>query len=283
MVTEVVAKKPNPRQLRTVPKLRPVSVTGVGWLLAHAMAFMAVNTALVMAWALTADADLMEVVDSPGDAVALGFWPVWVILASGTLLVVHLGLVAGPGARRRRRQQRRERKLGRPGKDPTGTRWVAVLMSDLVGSTNHNERVGDEAWHALLVEHRRHVRSAIAKHQGAEVSTSGDGFLVRFDDPVQAVTAAIAIQRGHSRDFPPLRIGVHAGDAVHDGDDIVGRVVNMAARVSAEAGGGEILVTEPVADQLPDSLDVEDRGLKELKGIARPRHLLAVSWERATR
>jgi class 3 adenylate cyclase len=61
----------------------------------------------------------------------------------------------------------------------------------------------------------------------------------------------------------------------------VGRVVNLAARVTAEAEAGEILVTEPVADELGDHLIVEDRGLRPLKGIDRPRHLLAVRGEQA--
>jgi class 3 adenylate cyclase len=55
-------------------------------------------------------------------------------------------------------------------------------------------------------------------------------------------------------------------------------VINLASRVTDEATPGEILVTEPVADQLVGKLELEDRGLRELKGLSQPRHLLAVKW-----
>jgi class 3 adenylate cyclase len=75
-----------------------------------------------------------------------------------------------------------------------------------------------------------------------------------------------------------LRIGVHAGEAVHDDGDLIGRVVNLAARVTGEAEPGEILVTEPVADYVGGHLHLQDRGLRELRGVPQPRHLLAVDW-----
>jgi class 3 adenylate cyclase len=77
-----------------------------------------------------------------------------------------------------------------------------------------------------------------------------------------------------------VRIGVHAGDAVDDGQgDIIGRVVNLAARVTSEAEPGQILITEPVADHVDKDTKLEDRGLVMLRGISQPRHLLAVSWD----
>lgn len=75
-----------------------------------------------------------------------------------------------------------------------------------------------------------------------------------------------------------MRIGIHAGEAVEDDGDLVGRVVNVAARVAAEARPNEILVTEPVADHVGASLDFEDRGVRELRGVSQGRHLLAVLW-----
>jgi class 3 adenylate cyclase len=80
---------------------------------------------------------------------------------------------------------------------------------------------------------------------------------------------------------PSVRIGIHAGEVVHaaQDDDLVGRVINLAARVTDVAAGGEILVTEPVADHLTIDVKLVDRGLKQLKGFDRPRHLLAVVWQ----
>ncbi|MFN8041518.1 MAG: adenylate/guanylate cyclase domain-containing protein [Acidimicrobiales bacterium] len=164
-------------------------------------------------------------------------------------------------------------------------RWVAVLFTDVVESTSLNQRLGDDAWAELLADHRRVVRAAVAAHEGVEVGTQGDGFLLRFESPEDAVRCAAALQtelasardRG---DALEVRMGVHAGEVVHhDGDDVVGTVVNLAARVTDSAGPGEILVTEPVADHLPDDVVLVDRGLRQLKGFDRPRHLLAVVWQ----
>ena len=148
--------------------------------------------------------------------------------------------------------------------------------------------MGDAAWHGALGEHRRLLRRAVAERRGREVSTQGDGFLARFDSPSDAVRCAVDIQRvvadARTGGGPPIevRIGVHAGEVVDDGADVIGRVVNLASRVTAEAEPGEILVTEPVADEIGDHLVLEDRGLRPLKGIDQPRHLLAVRGEHAT-
>jgi class 3 adenylate cyclase len=78
---------------------------------------------------------------------------------------------------------------------------------------------------------------------------------------------------------PELRVGIHAGEAVAEDNDLVGRVINLAARVTDAAEPGEILITEPVADHLSPGVPLVDRGLRPLKGFAQPRHLLAVAWQ----
>jgi class 3 adenylate cyclase len=174
-----------------------------------------------------------------------------------------------------------------PAAPPSGRQWVAVLFTDLVGSTNLAERLGDATWVQMLGSHRQLVRECVETHRGTEVGTQGDGFLVRFDSPDEAVACAVGLQRkmAAERDggafTPEVRIGVHAGEALADDNDLVGRVINLAARVTAAAAPGEILVTEPVADHLSPGIALVDRGLQPLKGIVQPRHLLAVVW-RAT-
>jgi class 3 adenylate cyclase len=179
------------------------------------------------------------------------------------------------------------RTASRPSKPPAtvpGRQWVAVMFTDLVGSTGLAEQLGDATWHELLATHRQHVRTCIDQHQGSEVGTQGDGFLVRFELPDAAVACAVALQRqmqeGRDRGafVPELRIGIHAGEAMADDNDLVGRVINLASRVTDAAAPGEILVTEPVADHLSPGVALADRGLKPLKGFAQPRHLLAVMW-----
>jgi class 3 adenylate cyclase len=179
------------------------------------------------------------------------------------------------------------RAASRPSKPATSTpgrQWVAVMFTDLVGSTGLAESLGDATWHEMLTTHRQLVRQCLGEHKGTEVGTQGDGFLVRFDTPDAAVACAIALHRSMSETrtrgsfVPELRIGIHAGEAVSDDNDLVGRVINLAARVTDAADPGEILITEPVADHLSPGIALVDRGLKPLKGFAQPRHLLSVVW-----
>jgi class 3 adenylate cyclase len=172
-----------------------------------------------------------------------------------------------------------------PAPPASGRQWVAVMFTDIAGSTDLTETLGDDTWLEILGDHRTVVRACLADHSGTEVGTQGDGFLVRFDSPDAAVGCATAIQRRlHDSRLagafvPEVRIGVHAGEAVSGDGDLVGRVINLASRVTAAAAPGEILVTEPVADHLPPGIRLADRGLRPLKGIAQPRHLLAVVWQ----
>jgi len=178
------------------------------------------------------------------------------------------------------------RAASRPSKAPTtpGRQWVAVMFTDLVGSTGLAESLGDSPWHELLANHRQLVRRCVDEHNGTEVGTQGDGFLVRFDTPDAAIACAVSLQRSMNESraggafVPELRVGIHAGEALADDNDLVGRVINLAARVTDAAEPGEILITEPVADHLSPGVALVDRGLKPLKGFAQPRHLLSVVW-----
>jgi class 3 adenylate cyclase len=214
------------------------------------------------------------------------FWPVWPALGWGVAVAIH-GIVASSGKRPHTGEATRlpEPVATRPVADPGPTRrWVTVMFTDLVGSTSLNEAVGDQEWSRFLAQHRALVRSAFLERGGTEVGTQGDGLLARFASPADAVLCAIDIQRRIEEDrgsgalAPRLRIGVHAGEAVESDGDIVGRVVNLASRVTSEASPGEILITEPVADQLVGRIELEDRGLRALRGVPQPRHLLAVRW-----
>ena len=174
-----------------------------------------------------------------------------------------------------------------PAASPAGRQWVAVLFTDIVDSTALNHRLGDGEWARLLAEHRSLVRECVTAHAGAEVGTQGDGFLLRFDEPDHAAACAVEIQqrlldaRAARGDQAPLhvRIGMHAGEVVQDDDDIIGKVINLAARVTTAAAADEILVTEPFADHLSAGHILMDRGLKSLKGFTQPRHLLALAWQ----
>lgn len=237
--------------------------------------------------------ELRVILEQPEDSLDHGFWPVWPILGWGAALAIHAAATVASLPRRARRQlSRRRPPIPVPATPPIvhdaapRRRWVVVMFTDICDSTAENERLGDEPWHELLSRYRAVVRTAVGARSGSEIATAGDGFLLCFDSPSDAVLAGVDIQRALADardtdpDTPHTRIGLHAGEVVDDGTDVLGHVVNLASRVSAVAERDEILVTEPVADLLVGSLQIEDRGLQALRGIAQPRHLLAVRWER---
>lgn len=160
---------------------------------------------------------------------------------------------------------------------------VVVMFSDIEASTELNERIGDRAWVRLIAAHDKQVRRLVGMHDGHVVKSQGDGFMVAFADPGSAVRCAVAIQRSLRRSAKRLRtnsfrvrIGIHMGKSVRRGDDLFGRNVAMAARVAAQADGGEILVSEPVRDAIGDEQPFDDGRDAELKGFAGSHRLFAV-------
>jgi adenylate cyclase len=163
---------------------------------------------------------------------------------------------------------------------------VAILFSDIEESTALNERVGDRAWVKLIGEHDKQVRKLVKQRSGHVVKSQGDGFMIAFAMPEQAVRCGIDMQEALQRDAQRkrhneirVRIGIHTGRSVRRGDDLFGRNVAMAARVAAEAGGGEILVSDAVREALSDCDDISfDAGRDaELKGFAGKHRLYAVA------
>ena len=123
------------------------------------------------------------------------------------------------------------------------------MFTDIVGSTNLVEALGDEAWETMLRWHNTALREVFTAHSGEEISTTGDGFFVSFDSPDLAVAAAIAIQRRlaehrSTQGFAPqVRIGLHASDATQVGGDFHGKGVHEAARIAALGGAGDIVAS----------------------------------------
>jgi adenylate cyclase len=163
---------------------------------------------------------------------------------------------------------------------------VAILFSDIEGSTELNERLGDREWVKLLARHDSAVRSAVDRHHGQVVKTQGDGFMVAFPTPEDAVRCAIAVQRAFDKGsrrgkaLVLVRIGIHHGDVVHRDNDIFGRNVAQAARVAALASGGEILVSDTVAEAVEEHDDIvltEQREV-QLKGLSGEHLVTVVDW-----
>jgi len=157
--------------------------------------------------------------------------------------------------------------------DPEGR--VTLMFSDIEDSTPLNERLGDDAWVRVLSAHDSLVRARVDQYRGQVVKTAGDGFMVAFRDAEAACRAARGIQKDLRRTLDPrlrsvrVRIGVHTGEVISRDGDYFGRNVAIAARVGDLADGGEVLVTDAVAEALDDDAQVtlEEVGEVELKGL----------------
>ena len=151
---------------------------------------------------------------------------------------------------------------------------VVIAFSDIEGSTQLNEELGDREWVKVLERHTKLVDDLVTAHGGHVVKHQGDGFMIAFGDAGQAVLCCIGIQQGlddGNGRRPPIRvrIGMHLGSSVRRGDDLFGRNVAIAARVADQAAGGEILITEPVRRAVRDVPGIELGGAREvdLKGV----------------
>ena len=154
---------------------------------------------------------------------------------------------------------------------------VTIMFSDIEESTELNQRLGDDAWVRLLATHDKIVHERVEKYRGHIVKSQGDGFMIAFREPAQAVRTGIEIQDAISepgdrrlRKTPiKVRFGIHCGPAIERDGDLFGKNVAFAARVAAQANGGEILVSDDIRKALREVEDivlVEEREA-ELKGI----------------
>jgi class 3 adenylate cyclase len=143
-----------------------------------------------------------------------------------------------------------------------------LLFTDLVDSTQIASRLGDARWRALLSGHFEAVRAELELYRGREVTTTGDGVLATFDGPALALRCADAIRARANKDDLHIRAGVHVGEVELVGDDVRGVAVHEAARIMAEAGTDEILVSDLTrALAVSTGLTFEDRGTRTLKGL----------------
>ncbi len=158
-------------------------------------------------------------------------------------------------------------------------RLAAILAADVVGYSNLVSIDEAGTLSKLRALQMEVIEPQIAKFSGRLFKTMGDGFLVEFVSAVQAVSCAKAIQEANTIDQMVLRIGIHLGDVVVQGDDLLGDGVNIAARIEGIAAGGGIAISRQVHDQVQDKLDIAfvDKGDVALKNLARPVHVFAMS------
>lgn len=164
---------------------------------------------------------------------------------------------------------------------------VTILFSDIRGFTEYTEQYGDEAAYRVLRQHSALVHKEIEAFGGRVVKTQGDSFMVYFTTARAAILCAIGIQRlvgeetvGQQDTRIAIGIGINTGEPIQEGGDFFGSTVNLAARICASAGAGQVLISETtryVAGRI-EAVDYVDRGLRELKGFHEPQRVFEVSW-----
>ena len=176
----------------------------------------------------------------------------------------------------------------------TASGTAIILFADIADSTALTERLGDAAFRDKARELDEALRRAIASNGGTAIEGKllGDGVLATFGAAREAIACAQEIhQIARTQSSPPrvgeglgegsallLHIGIHAGDVIREANNVYGGAVNIASRVASEAAVGETLVSATVRDLARTSAGVsfEDRGERELKGVAEAVRLWAV-------
>jgi class 3 adenylate cyclase len=169
--------------------------------------------------------------------------------------------------------------------DAVAGAFRTIVFTDLEGHTEMMHRLGDERGRDVLRTYERLTRDALREHGGTELKALGDGFLASFPSATRALQFAAALQRAvgaHAEaGGEPLRVrvGVNAGEPIAEGDDLFGTAVILAARVAAEAAGGQVLVADVVRQLVAGkSLLFAERGAPVLAGFTEPVRIWEFLW-----
>lgn len=163
---------------------------------------------------------------------------------------------------------------------------VTVMFTDMVGSTDLTQAVGDAAAQEIVRRHNSIVRGALAQYAGKEIKHTGDGIMASFASAASAVEATISIQRqvlANNKRTPEaelhLRIGLNAGEPIEEEDDLFGTTVQLAARVCAATNTDQILCTAVVKDlSFGKTSGFKPVGERRLKGFRDPISLFEVVY-----
>jgi adenylate cyclase len=160
---------------------------------------------------------------------------------------------------------------------------VAVMFTDVVGSTALMEQLGESRWLELFDWHAELVRQQTLMFGGSVVKNQGDGFMLAFPAIGSAAACAIGLQRAINKGFEGInihvRMGIHVGNATVESGDFFGRTVVIASRLSAAAGSGEILISEEATAAIEDAFSVGALRPFALKGLAGERFAAQLAWQ----
>jgi class 3 adenylate cyclase len=169
------------------------------------------------------------------------------------------------------------------GAAPSTTRKTFVF-TDIVGSTNLAEAMGDQAWEHLLRWHDDALRTLFARYGGEVVNSTGDGFFLAFDSPGPAIECAVAVQRElaehrRTKGFAPgVRLGVHTAEANRRERDYSGKGVHVAARIAALAEGGQVLASASTATEAGAPYPTSEPRPVALKGVSAEVDVVSIDW-----
>ncbi len=171
--------------------------------------------------------------------------------------------------------------------EQTSSGTIAVMFTDIVGSTAMTQNLGDEAAQEVVRTHNRIVRAALTTYKGREVKHTGDGIMASFANTAQGVEAAIYIQRKSYQDNATnptvplgIKIGINAGEPIVEDDDLFGTTVQLAARIVDKAGNYQIFVSETVKGICQGkAIQFQSRGTREMKGFKEPISLFEAVWQ----
>jgi class 3 adenylate cyclase/pimeloyl-ACP methyl ester carboxylesterase len=147
-------------------------------------------------------------------------------------------------------------------------RRLAMLFTDVVGSTERVASEGDARWRTILEDLDAFTSNEVRRAGGRVVTRTGDGCLATFDDAAAAVRVGRDVSRGAPTLGVEVRVGVHVGEVeMRDDGDVAGLDVHIAARVAAMSKAGEVLMSPTVVDHLDTATPVVERGTFDLKGV----------------
>jgi class 3 adenylate cyclase len=166
---------------------------------------------------------------------------------------------------------------------------LTVAFTDIEGSTEMMESLGEEPWMEVIFTHNRMVRDCVQEHGGDVVKSQGDGFMVTFASASRALDWAVELQRVLSRynaGAPAaalsVRVGLHTGNIFQADEDFLGKAVVLAARITGRAQGGEILVSaasREYTEHVSRWTYGEPMEL-QLKGLANVERVYSLDWSR---
>jgi class 3 adenylate cyclase len=164
---------------------------------------------------------------------------------------------------------------------------LTVAFTDIEGSTELMERIGEERWMEVMVGHNRLVRDCVRAHGGDVVKSQGDGFMVLFSSTSAALDWAVDLQRAlarHNEGQPVapvrVRVGLHTGNIFQTEEDFLGKAVVLAARITGRARGGQILVSEASMEytRLVGRWSYDESMELRLKGLASAERVYSLDW-----